>query len=161
MTRCVVCNTGPLIALGSAGQLDLLHQLFEQVIIPDHVRSEILAGRNDLAVRNFQNAPWIQVRVVTQHAMPLLEMSLDQGESAVILLALETLPDVVLIDERKGRKVAADVYGLHVRGTVGILLDAKKLGLVPRVDTIIATMRQQGYWLDDRIVAEALNKAGE
>ena len=38
----VVSNTGPLIALATIGQLDLLHKLYSQVLIPAAVRAEIL-----------------------------------------------------------------------------------------------------------------------
>jgi predicted nucleic acid-binding protein len=51
---------------------------------------------------------------------------LDVGEAAVIGLALEEKATIVLIDERKARKVARDIYGLQPIGTTRILVEAKK-----------------------------------
>ena len=86
---------------------------------------------------------------------------LDGGEAAVIQLAREHRAEYVLIDERKGRKIARSTYGLHVFSTAGLLVEAKKSGLVERVGDVLQQMRDNGYYIHDDIVALALQKAGE
>jgi len=92
---------------------------------------------------------------------PLLMTSLDPGEAAVILLARELNADFALIDERKARKIARTVYGLKVIGSAGILVEAKRQGLIDNVGSALQIMRDNGYRISDSIIDTALRKAGE
>lgn len=67
----------------------------------------------------------------------------------------------MLIDERKARKVARDVYGLQPIGTARILVEAKKKRLLPDVAAQFQKLRQEGYWIHDSIVQAALREAGK
>ena len=80
---------------------------------------------------------------------------------AVIHLARHSGIDEVLIDERKGRKVAHSVYGLKVVGTAGILIRAKQHALVDNVGALLKEMKRMGYWIHDDIIAAAVQAAGE
>ena len=86
---------------------------------------------------------------------------LVQGEAAVITIALHKNNHATLIDERKARRIARTIYGLEVFGTVRVLLEAKKAGLIGNVSEILTIMRANGYWIHENIVAHALRKAGE
>jgi hypothetical protein len=86
---------------------------------------------------------------------------LDVGEAAVIGLALEEKATIVLIDERKARKVARDIYGLQPIGTTRILVEAKKKSLLPEITSSFQKLRREGYWIHDSIVEVALGEAGE
>ena len=66
-----------------------------------------------------------------------------------------------MIDERKARKIARTVYGLKVIGSAGILVEAKKKGLIENVGAALKIMRDNGYWIGVSIVEAALKKAGE
>jgi len=68
---------------------------------------------------------------------------------------------LVLMDERKGRKIARQVYGITVIGTGRLLVEAKRAALIGNVRPAINQMRANGYWLADNIVAEILQQAGE
>ena len=91
----------------------------------------------------------------------MLRSELGQGEAEVIALAQEVQAERVLIDERKGRRIAAMVYGLKVTGTGGILLAAKQAGLVSAVRPLLEGMKQNGYFLADGLVAAICHAAGE
>ena len=65
------------------------------------------------------------------------------------------------MDEARGRRVARDIYSLTVVGTGRVLVEAKRAGLIPIVAPLIEAIRNNGYWLSDRIVAEILRQAGE
>jgi len=91
----------------------------------------------------------------------LLSALLDAGEAAVIDLAREQGIRLVLIDERKARKVARDVYGLQPVGAARILFEAKKKNLLPEIAASLKKLRQEGYWIHEDIVQAALHEAGE
>lgn len=162
MKGCIVCNTGPLIALAVVHRLDLLHALFEEVLIPEKVRDELLAGtRGRDEIEDALSTGWLRPTPVMPPPEPVLDDVLDVGEAAVIQLARQVHADWVLIDERKGRKIAADVYDLRVAGTARIAVEAKRKQLVTDVGELLSSMRFRGYWISDRIVLAARNMAGE
>lgn len=155
----IVSNTGPLIGLSLVGRLDILQHLFESVLVPPEVCNELLASPNKL--RRFTLPPWITVKKNSSKADPLLSAVLDSGEAAVIALARHLGVDEVLIDERKGRKVAHSVYGLKVVGTAGLLIRAKQVGLVGVIGDLLKEMKRMGYWIHDDIIKAAMQAAGE
>lgn len=158
----VVCNAGPLIALAGIGQAGLLRELFGEVFVSGKVREEVEAGgKTGAGASLLANAPWLRVIVLADPPDSLLETLLDQGEAETIALALQSSAALVLMDERKGRKIARDIYGLAVIGTGRLLTEAKKAGLISAVRPLINQMRSHGYWLSDKIVAEILRQAGE
>ena len=158
----IICNTGPLIALGLLERLDFLKGLFSEVLIPQAVQREIeLGGVNRLGLESFRRAEWIRVTPFTGGRDVLLESLLDAGEAAVISLAREHGVRTVLIDERKARRVARDIYGLQVIGTARILVEARRRGLLAEVASSFKKLRQEGYWIHDTIVQAALREAGE
>jgi predicted nucleic acid-binding protein len=157
----IVCNSGPLIALGILGNLDVLKSLFDEVLIPDAVQKEIAQGGLKFSgLEDFQRARWIRVAAPKQKD-ELLSALLDAGEAAVIALAREQGVRLVSIDERKARKVARDVYGLQPVGTARILVEAKKKKLLPEIAAPLKKLRQEGYWIHEDIVSAALREAGE
>jgi hypothetical protein len=157
----IVCNSGPLIALGILDKLELLQSIFNEVLVPDVVQKEIAQGGVKLAgLENFQRAQWIRIVSPTQNDV-LLSALLDAGEAAVIALVREQGISTVLIDERKARKVARDIYGLQPIGTARILVEAKRKSLLPEIASQFQKLRQEGYWIHDSIVETALREAGE
>ena len=91
----------------------------------------------------------------------LLLSHLDLGEASVIQLARERTAGLVILDERKARKIARDVYGMRVVGTVGVLVEAKRKGLLDRIAPVLEEIRGNGYWIDEAIVQACLRQAGE
>ena len=133
----VVVNATPLIALSLVNRLDLLHRLFDEVLVPAAVYEEISAKDDSwLGVPALRSAEWIKVVSVkaTTTIEPLL-LGLDAGELQVLLLAREAEPDWVLIDERLARRVAK-AMGLPLKGTVGILLAAFHVDLLNGTEAV-------------------------
>jgi len=89
----------------------------------------------------------------------ILRAFLDEGEAEAIQLARE-LQAVVIIDELRGRQVAKSL-GLKVRGTLGILLELKRRGLIDSAKSLIDRMFEKGYYLSEELVTEVLEIAGE
>lgn len=158
----VICNTGPIVALSMIGRIDILRDLFELVSVPEAVHMEILeGGATNAGLAGYRKVNWIKVRTIANPVDPLLRTALDAGEAAVIGLARELSVNLVIIDERKARKIARTIYGLHVIGSARVLVEAKKRGLIDNVNTALRAMRDGGYWIGDSIVDAALKQAGE
>jgi predicted nucleic acid-binding protein len=91
---------------------------------------------------------------------PLISAQIDLGEAAVIQTALDEALDAVILDDLKARRVALTL-GLQVTGTVGILLLAKQLGLLPSVGAAIRLLETRGMWIAPSLAARAIRLAGE
>ncbi len=151
----VVVNATPLIALSLINQLELLNQLFDEVIIPDAVYQEVvISGASKPGAIELKNASWIQVQSVTPSSTiePLL-LGLDRGELQVILLAISIKPDWVIIDEKLARRVAK-VIGLSVKGTVGVLLAGFHAGYLSQEETLdsLQQLVNNGIRLSSQII---------
>lgn len=157
----VVCNTGPLIGLARIHLEWLPFQMFPEVIVPDEVRQELLSKESpdrDQIARVLEKA---RIHPCQMQPDRLLLAELDTGEAAVIMAALQLGVSSVLLDERKARRVAARVYGLQVKGTAGLLVEAKNRGLIKVVRPCLEAMIQGGYFLGPNLVAACLAAAGE
>ncbi|MFH0821851.1 MAG: DUF3368 domain-containing protein [Pseudomonadota bacterium] len=162
MKGIVVSNTGPLIALALIGRLDVLRLLFDEILVPLPVHEEILeGGAAGVGVADYAHASWVSRRTLRNPLDPLVRSILDKGEASVIQLALEEQADWVLIDERKGRRIARDIYRLNVIGSAGVIVEAKRQGFVTCVGDTLSRMKEAGYWIHADIVAAAMTAAGE
>jgi len=159
----VISDTSPLTNLAAIGQFGLLRRLYAHVHIAEGVWQELNAGGMGWPGRDEVGAAqWIERRSVqNQDLVAALERDLDRGEAETIALALELQADLVLLDERDGRR-AAQRLGLQVVGVVGILLDAKAHQAVEAVRPLLDALRETaGFYLDDEVHALALSLAGE
>ena len=157
--RLVVVNTTPIIALSLVGELGLLRSLYDEVVVPSAVETEVLAGgRDGIGSSELTEASWLRVASLQDSRRADLLADLDRGEAEV--LAQELNADLVIIDERLAR-LHAKRLGLTLTGTLGVLLRAKQLGHVKAVAPLIDRLRQGGIHLSDVVVAEVLALADE
>jgi predicted nucleic acid-binding protein len=149
----VVSDTSPINYLLLIGQIDLIPCLFQQIIIPDVVRDEMLDPSAPLVLQQWiAHAPsWLTVQTVSGVDRTL--NALDPGEQAAITLAQTLRADLLIIDERLGRRVASD-RGIPIIGTLGILDDAASQGLIELADTI--TRLQQTNFRISRLIIQKL-----
>ncbi|MCM1983774.1 DUF3368 domain-containing protein [Lyngbya confervoides] len=154
----VVSDTSPINYLLLIDQIDLLPRLFQQVIIPGIVRDEMLDPLAPPVLRQWiANPPsWLTVQTVSEIDVTL--HSLDPGEQAAITLA-QTLPaDLLIIDERLGRRIASN-RGIPIIGTLGILDDAASQGLIELAE-VITRLQQTNFRISRRIVQTLLENRG-
>ena len=159
----VVSNTSPLTNLAAVGQLDLLPPLYQRVVIPTAVHRELAAvSAGQPGFVAVDTLPWIEVRAVKNQALvQALRLELDEGEAEAIALALEVSADLLLLDERLGRTVAAR-FGLKFIGLLGVLIEAKQQGLIPAVKPILDDLIvRAGCWVSQSLYARVLQVAGE
>lgn len=158
----VVSNTSPLSNLAIIGRLELLEARYDKVIIPAAVRDELegLSHANGkLGVERAMREGWLVVDSTTP--LPAICHKLDPGESSAISLALALKAEVLLIDERKGRK-AARAEGLNVGGLLGELMHARMTGCLSKLAPEIARLRSEAnFFVDAEIEAFILSQAGE
>lgn len=159
----VIADTTPLLYLSRIAKLELLRELHQNIVVPLTVWREAVEARPDApGVDLLRGASWIVVSDQAERAgvEPLLEEALDAGEAAAITLAGLLGADLILIDERKGRAAARE-RGLEVRGTLGVLVDARRAGLLISLRSTLDELRGQGFRVASALVAEALKHAGE
>lgn len=154
----IAVNTGPLIALAACDALDLLRRLHSHVLVPTAVIEEFGRGRAGAPPSPLPS--WFDVRTLSVPMPAILIAHLDQGEASAIALAIEAGVRIVAMDERRGRLVAREM-GLAVTGSLGVLLRAKRLGIIDAVGPRIAAMRRNGIWLGDLLVRRVLAEAQE
>ena len=161
MFNCAVINAGPLVALSLLDRLDLLPALYAECWVPQTVFNEVaVAGLGKPGAKSLQSADWL-VRVrVSPIPDPLLVMELDAGEAEVISPARQLSPSTAVIDERRGRRIAQQVYGLTVKGTAGILVEVKRPGLISDVWPRLLGLRLR-FFLAESVILAACLAAGE
>jgi predicted nucleic acid-binding protein len=157
----VVSDTSPILSLALIGRLDLLHDLYGTIMIPEAVRSEI-GGADQRGAREIFEADWILPRsIVPDTVLKLLLHEVDRGEAEAIQLALQLNSDVLLIDERKARHLAAYLE-LGVVGLLDVLQDAKQRRYItsvkPILDDLIARAR---FRVSHKLYQRTLYTAGE
>ncbi|MES9903396.1 MAG: DUF3368 domain-containing protein [Sedimenticola sp.] len=156
-----IINASPLIFLSRSRHLDLLQAFAEEVWVPEPVATEILhRGQHDITARAIKQTEWLITKPVSSIPIIITEWRLGAGESSVLALASEHSGTETIIDDLAGRKCAASL-NIPVRGTLGIVLVAKKRGLIPQARPIIEDMMTAGLYLSRKVVCEALSRVGE
>jgi len=155
----VFSNTTPFIALASIQRLDLLPQLFGQILVAEEVIGECAVG-GPVVVPPLRDLAWIiPVRTPPQVA-PHILLELDKGEKATLQAALAEKADLVLIDEKIGRNMA-EYLGLTVSGTLGVLLRARSAGLIPSFRDAAQRMRGHGIFFNEKLTDRLAATVGE
>ncbi len=156
-----ISNTSPFQYLQQIGQLDLLPSLVQTILVPPAVVDELAAGRAmGLDLPAPEVLPWVTVQAPASMAALPLVRDLGPGESQALALALEYPEAVVILDDKLGRHVAHSL-GIPHTGTLGVLIDAKRAGLIPAVSPLIDRLHACGFRLTARARQAVLNVAGE
>jgi predicted nucleic acid-binding protein len=156
-----VVNASPLIFLTKVGLLEVLREPGVPVLVPDVVLAEVGGlDPNDPAVRAVEQSQWM--RVVSTPTIPdnVLVWDLDAGESAVLAVALAEPGAMVILDDMPARRCAR-VLNISSQGTLGLVLVAKKQGLILAVRPVLEQLRDAGMWMSDRLENQVLVAAGE
>lgn len=159
----VVSNTSPILNLAAIGHLELLQQLYRSILIPQAVFDEIVvAGAGQPGALEVQQSKWIRKKPVTNHTVArALLAEIDAGEAEAIALAVEEEADLLLLDERRGRVVAARL-GLRFVGLLGVLVEAKNRGHISSAKTILDELIViAGFWVNQDLYARVLQAVQE
>ena len=150
----VVSNSSPLIAFAMIGELRLLPAVFESVLIPPAVAREIAPSLATLP-------PWLVVQGL-RATLPaaVRQRALGDGEREALALALEIQAQRIILDDRAARRVAQEL-NLHVTGTGGILLVAKRHALIPRIRPFLDRLVEKSFFVGPDLYDDLLRRAGE
>ena len=156
----VVVNSSPLIVLFRSGQADLLPQLFKEIVVPEQVYAEVLAGGEDDAARiALPQTDWI-IRNKVEISLPVAAWNLGNGESAVFSFAMKASGYKAIVDDLAARR-CAQAFGIQTLGTGGLLVLAKRRGLIGSVKDGVQRLKDAGLWLSDSVVQLLIIEAGE
>jgi len=161
----VILNATPLIYLGKKRRMELLRPIFKEAIIPVEVEREITwieESPEAVQLRKAIHEGWIRVRQPSEdrkrHIINLFS-EIDEGEAAVIAVALEDYEEAsVIIDDAEAR-VAAEYFGLDVHGTLYVILEAYRRSILKskkEVVSIVNNMIKRGFYLSTEVYARLL-----
>lgn len=157
----VICNTSPIQYLYQSGHLSLLKDIYQKIVIPEAVLKEIEDGRRlNFSLPDLQTISWIEIRAIKAHRMLSLITSLGQGEREVLSLGVESPDSVLILDDLLARRYA-NYLKLRFTGTLGILLKAKQLGLIPAIKPKLKRFEELKFRIDKKTYWRVLDIAGE
>jgi predicted nucleic acid-binding protein len=156
----VVCNTSPILNLAIIGRLDLLKEQFGVINVPEAVKDELRVQEDrpgSKVIRKALDDGWIVVVAASNTGMTeVLRTELDGGESEAIALAFEMHAELVLLDERDARRVAARL-NMRTTGVLGVLLKAHRMNRIPDLHQALQDLKTKaGFHLSDEIVSSIL-----
>ncbi len=157
----VICNTSPLQYLHQIWHLELLPKLVSRITVPTPVAQELAEGRRrDLDLPIPEALAWVELRAPSSEKVVRLVADLGPGETGVLLLTMERTDPVVILDDALARS-HAEILGIRLTGPLGILLDAKRRGLVPAVAPLVDDLQRLGFRLSEGTRHAVLRMAGE
>lgn len=149
----IVSNASPLIALEQLSRLDLLEKIFGSVLVPPAVIREVAP--------TVTLPEWFVKQTLSQEVgSQILSASLGAGESEALSLAVELRASLLILDERPARRLAG-ALGIPVLGTLGLLLKAKSLGLIPKLKPQLELLLKHDFRMSSLLYGRVLKSAGE
>jgi predicted nucleic acid-binding protein len=155
----VIADTSPINYLILIGHFELLPRLYSEIIIPEAVLRELNDLDTPQLVRDTlsQIPNWLRILPASPVDRALVSTELDDGERDAIALALRLKAELILIDDSAGR-LEAKALGLAVTGTLGILLNASKRGVIDLEEALNA-LSQTTFFASPEILASIRRSA--
>ena len=156
----VVINASPLIILFRSNLEKLLPQLFKEIVVPGSVWREIVdGGHTDRAASCLPGTTWVK-RVDNTPEPSVTAWDVGPGETAVISFALTNQGFSAILDDTAARNCSS-AFGIPTLGTAGLLLVAKKRGIIDSVAEPLQSIRDNGLYFSDSLVTKIMKNAGE
>ncbi|MEB4591768.1 hypothetical protein VSS37_12315 [Candidatus Thiothrix sp. Deng01] len=158
MTTAVISDSSSLIMVGKLKRLDLLANLFQQIVIPHRVATEIQAKEDGVASLILAH-PLVSIAATTRHELlALLDGTLGHGEAEAIALADEHQM-ILLVDEKKARKAAKNM-GLKIIGLLGVLLLNHRRTHITGQDAILMLeqVKAMGFRVSARLESDFMTR---
>lgn len=160
--RRVIVNSTPLIVLCNVGKLEILRTLYTEITIPEAVFAEVTKKEDSACQIVKKSLDWIRIeKILSPSDKKMYQAKLHDGEVEVMILAQEGVrADLVVLDDNAAKKTAK-YLGLNVTGTLGILLKAKKAGIIPVVAPVLEEIKKNGFYVSEAVEQMVLSEAGE
>lgn len=161
MVRRWVVNASPIISLSKIDRIHLLTKICDEVVIPQDVADEInLGGYADSAVIWLQQVGQQFIKTTPEIDLNVASWDLGLGESEVLSWAIHYRGYEAIIDDLAARK-AANVLQIPVRGTLAVIVLAKKMGYLSSVKSDLENLIQVGLRISSTLLAQVISVAGE
>ena len=161
MGRKLVLNASPLTALGKLSALSLLERLCSDLVIPEGVVRELGEGSHADPARIWVDGAGARAVWRLEKIPPTVSSwDLGQGETEVISWAYLNPGYEAIVDDRAARNCALSL-GIPVRGTIGILILAKKEGVLPQVKPLLNQLIASGFRIAPDLLQTAHKLADE
>ncbi len=151
MSSVIVSDTSCLILLDKLGKLDLLESLFDKVII-----TQIIAAEFNKPLPSWMHVENIQDNVYQK----ILQAHIDVGEASALALGLQIEEALLVLDDLKARNYAKRL-GLRYTGTLGILIEAKHVGLIKEIRPLLNQIEKTDFRLSEELIRKVLRIAHE
>jgi predicted nucleic acid-binding protein len=156
-----IADSGPLICLAKIDQLELLPRLFSKILVPPQVWNEVtVIGQGHPGAHEVSQATWITIQAPDPQLVKPLSILVDIGEAEAIALAQTTADCTILLDDSRARKIAKRLNIKQI-GTIGLLLRAKRRGLVENIRPHIDALVENGIYIRKELTDAVLKDAGE
>ena len=157
----LICDTSVIQYLHQVQLLHLLPALGHKIFVPTAVAGELARGRSlGVDLPDLADINWLIIHQPQSHkALPLIT-DLGPGEIEVLMLALEWPESLAVLDDYLARRVAS-ILNLQFTGTLGLLLDGKRIGVITKVGPVLEQLQALGFRLADHTRRAILKLAGE
>jgi len=155
----LIADSSALVALSVCDSLELLDRLFKDVIVPEAVYLEVIKSDKPeaLTLKEFlQN----KVRKVDMSTFIYLDGNADEGEMEAMFLYKQEQADKLLIDDKRGKKIAK-INGINTIGSLGVLLSAKQVGLITEIKPKLEAIKASRVYLSQSVINMVLELALE
>jgi predicted nucleic acid-binding protein len=152
MDKVIISDTSTLLAFYEIGEMSILQRRYGKIVTTPTVQREF----------QYPLPSWVEVSEPTEENVRYVQerFKLDLGETTAIALALSHSKSTLIIDEMAGRRAAQEL-GIEVTGTLGILLKAKKQGIISAIRPLIQKLQNNNFRMSETLIAEVLIEANE
>lgn len=151
MQKTIISDTSCLIILEKIGELDILQKLYHQIIITEEISKEFDKDLPNWIIKKEPDNKLYQ---------KILETFLDKGEASAISLALELENCTLIIDDYKARKYA-ELLGIKITGTLGVIAQAKLSGHLEFVKPLLEKIKNTNFRLNEDLEKKILEITNE
>jgi uncharacterized protein len=146
----LIGDSSALIALAVCDSLDVLSELYREVYVPEAVFFEVTKSDKPEAhkLRQFLSN---RIKSVHASAFVYLDALADKGETDAMLLYKQLSADRLLIDDKKGRKIA-QLNHIRTIGSLGVLLKAFRAGLLPDIDSVVEKLKNSRVFISPELL---------
>jgi len=157
----IIADSSPLIGLARIEHLGLLPQLARRIGVPRAVWTEVTSARTDApGASEVAAQTWIEVLEADWQVVAPLLIMVGQGEAEAIALAQRESSSILLLDDLRARKLA-DRLGLRRMGTVALLGQAKREGMIPKLKPVLDALVANEIYIRPELIAAAFQEVGE
>jgi len=147
----VITDTSCFILLDKIAALSILNKLYTKVVTTPEIALEF--GKN--------LPDWVEIKgVKNRNILALYAEKVDMGEASAIALALELPSALLILDDLKGRNLALELR-LKYTGTLGILIMAKQVGIIPLLRPYFEQIKSTDFRISSILLQNILNSVGE